>query len=63
MPKDRRPEQHAPEDVADQGGLSAAPHQLAAHMGEGKQHDNLQEKGGDILGRQCLDGVHAALGS
>jgi hypothetical protein len=32
-------------------------------MGEGKQHDDLQEKGGDILGRQCLDGVHAALAS
>ena len=43
-----------------QAGLSAAPHQLAAGMSEGKQHDNLQEKGGDFLGRQCLDGVQAA---
>jgi len=31
--------------------------------GEGKQDENLEEKGGDLLGRQCLDGVHAASAS
>jgi hypothetical protein len=58
MPKNGRPEQHAPEDVADQGGLPATPHQLAANVGEGEQHNDLEEEGGNFLGRQGLDGVH-----